>query len=99
MAAITLELEQAEQGALARFAESLGVTPTDVAYAALNHLMMRCEDPGLQLDIVETRNWRRDHLPLWSDSACAAYAYDRSLVDEPLPSRLFNGHIGRVSPG
>lgn len=96
MAAITLELEQAEHGALARFAESLGVTPTDVAYAALDHLMMRCEDPGLQLDIVETRNWRKDHPPLWSDAASAAYAYNGFADDEPLPSRLFNGHIGRL---
>lgn len=87
MSAIKIHLEQAERDAVVRFAEALGVSPEDVAYAALNQLMMRGEDPALQSDIVETREWRKHNLPLWSDSACSVHAYEGKADDEPSPRR------------
>lgn len=89
MSAIKLHVEQAERDAIVRFAEKLGVSPEDVAYTGLNRLMMRADDPELQRDIVETREWRKHNLPLWSDSACSVHAYEGKGDDEPSPSRLF----------
>ena len=63
MNTIKLELEAEEYGVVERFAEVLGVAPGDVAYAALHRLMMTCDDPAVGRDIVETRAWRRHHLP------------------------------------
>lgn len=83
MSAIKLHLEQAERDAVVRFAEEIGVSVEDVAYAALNRLMMRAEDPELQRDIVETRDWRKDNLPLWADSACSVHAYEGKPDAEP----------------
>jgi len=45
--------------------------------------MMRAEDPELQRDIVETRDWRKDNLPLWADSACSVHAYEGKPDAEP----------------
>lgn len=63
MNTIKLELEAEEYGVVERFAEVLGVAPGDVAYAALHRLMTTCDDPAVGRDIVETRAWRRHHLP------------------------------------
>lgn len=87
MSVIKLHLEQAERDTVARYAETLGVTVEDVAYAALNRLMMCAADPELQGDIKETREWRKHNLPLWSDSACSVHAYEGKADDEPSPSR------------
>ena len=87
MSAIKLHLEQAESDVIARFAESLHVSPEDVAYAALNRLMQIRDDPGVGQDIVEAREWRKNNLPLWSDSACSVHAYEGKPDDEPSPCR------------
>lgn len=88
MSTIKLHLEQAEHDTIVRFAESLGVSSEDVAYAALNRLMLECRDPELQKDIVETRSWRSNNLPLWSDSACYVHAYEGKADEEPERSRF-----------
>jgi hypothetical protein len=87
MSAIKLHFEQAERDAIDRFARALNVTAEDVAYAAMNRLMMRCEDPDVARDIIETREWRQHNLPLWSDSACSVHAYEGKQDDEPARSR------------
>jgi pyrroloquinoline quinone (PQQ) biosynthesis protein C len=87
MSAVKLHLEQAEYDALLRYAEALGVSPEDVAYAALNRLMLQGRSTEVNLDIVETREWRRHNLPLWSDSACSVHAYEGKADDEPAQSR------------
>lgn len=87
MSAIKLHLEQAERDAVDRFAKSLNVPVEDVVYAALNRLMLAARDEDLCRDIMETRNWRRDNLPLWSDSACAVHAYEGKPDEEPSPCR------------
>ena len=82
MNTIKLELEAEEYGVVERFAEVLGVAPGDVAYAALHRLMMTCDDPAVGRDIVETRAWRRHHLPAWSGPAHSAHAYGGRTDDE-----------------
>jgi hypothetical protein len=89
MSAIKVHLEQAEYDAVVRYAEALGVSPEDVAFAALNRLMLTTPKADVNRDILETRAWRRQNLPLWSDSACAVHAYEGKPDDEPEPSRMF----------
>lgn len=87
MSAIKIHLESAESDAVSRYAEALHVKPEDVAYAALNRLMLQGRDPSVQKDIQETALWRRDNLPLWSDSAASVHAYEGKHDAEPEPSR------------
>jgi hypothetical protein len=82
MAAIKIQLEAAELAAVTRLAEALRVKPEDIAYAALNRLMLDAENSELHTDIKHTREWRDDNLPLWSDSATSIHAYE-SMPDEP----------------
>jgi len=89
MSGIKLHLDQGESDAVARFAAALGVRPEDVAFAALNRLMTKTEDPELRRDVVETRDWRKHNLPMWSDSACSVHAYEGKPDDQPAP-----GHKG-----
>ncbi len=89
MSAIKLHLEQAERDAIDRFAQALRVSPEDIVYAALNRLMLQCDNPEVCRDIGETRDWRRNNLPLWSDSACSVHAYEGKGDEEPTPSRRF----------
>ena len=86
MSGIKLHLEAAELAAIQRFADRLNVRPEDVAYAALNRLMMNCRDPDVAADVKETKAWRRENLPLWSDSAGSVHAYEGMPDDEPTPN-------------
>ena len=88
MSAIKIYLEQAEYETMVRYAESLGVSLEDVAYAALNRLMLVCNNPEVHQDIVETRNWRANNLPLGSDSACYVHTYEGKPDEEPTHSRF-----------
>lgn len=87
MSSIKLHLEYAEYDAVCRYAQALGVSPEDVAYAALNRLMLACDSAEVHRDIAETREWRRHNLPLWSDSAGSVHAYEGKPDDEPQRSR------------
>ncbi len=87
MATIKLHLEAAEYDAIERFAAAAGTKPEAVLYAAMNRLMLQARDPALRTDILETREWRRQNLPLWADSACSVHAYEGKADDEPEPSR------------
>ena len=87
MSAIKIHLEMAEIDAVQRYADSLHVKPEDVAYAALNRLMLTARDPVVQQDIRETSQWRHHNLPLWSDSAASVHAYEGKHDAEPEPSR------------
>jgi hypothetical protein len=86
MSGIKLHLEAAELAAIQRFADKLNVRPEDVAYAALNRLMMNCRDPEVAADVKETKAWRSENLPLWSDSAGSVHAYEGMPDDEPTPN-------------
>ena len=87
MPTVKIQLEQAEFDAVNRYAETLAVKPEAVAYAALNRLMLEARRPEIGTDIVETAAWRRDNLPLWSDSAGGPHVYEGKADDEPEPSR------------
>jgi hypothetical protein len=87
MSAIKIRLDDEELAAVERYATLLKVKAEDVAYAALNRLMMQSRDETVRADIVETRAWRADNLPLWSDSAHSVHAYEAQHDDEPQPSR------------
>lgn len=87
MSSIKIRLEMAEMNTVQRYAESLGVKPEDVAYAALNRLMLNARNPEVEQDIRETSQWRRNNLPLWSDSAASVHAYEGKHDAEPEPSR------------
>ncbi|HWA85192.1 MAG TPA: hypothetical protein VG710_03125 [Opitutus sp.] len=87
MSAIKLHLEQAEYDAVVRCARTLNVNPEDVVYAGLNRLMLARNDSSVARDVVETRNWRRHNLPMWSDSACSVHAYEGKPDDEPAPAK------------
>lgn len=88
MPTIKLHLEQAENDAVVRFAESLNVSPEAVLYAALDRLMLDARNPELRTLIPETWAAHRDSLPLWSDSAASVHAYEGKADDEPHPSRF-----------
>ncbi len=87
MPTISIHLEAEEFDAVERLAESLGIKPEDVAYSALNRLMLVARDPEVKNDIRQTREWRHGNLPLWSDSACSRHAYEGKPDDQPRPSR------------
>ncbi|HVU36188.1 MAG TPA: hypothetical protein VHE61_22305 [Opitutaceae bacterium] len=88
MSTIRLHLERAEYDAVSRYAEALGVTTEDIVYAALNRLMLTCENADVNRDIAETREWRRANLPVWSDSAGSVHAYEGKPDDEPERSKF-----------
>lgn len=88
MSTIKLHLERAEYDAVSRYAEALGVDVQDVAYAALNRLMLTSADGDVSRDVAETREWRHNNLPLWSDSAGSVHAYEGKPDDEPRRGRF-----------
>ena len=87
MSAIKVHLDAEELAAVERYADTLHVKAEDVAYAALNRLMMQGRDKAVRADILDTKAWRRDNLPLWSDTAHSVHAYEAQHDDEPMPSR------------
>lgn len=87
MSTLKIHLEMAELDPVLRYASSLHVKPEDVAYAALNRLMLKARDPEIEKDIRETSQWRHHNLPLWSDSAASVHAYEAKHDAEPEPSR------------
>ncbi len=88
MSSIKLHLEAAEYDAVCRHARTLGVSAEDILYAALNRLMLSAGNPEVARDITETREWRRNNLPMWSDSAGSVHAYEGKADDEPERSRF-----------
>jgi hypothetical protein len=87
MSAIKIRLEMAEIDVIERYAASLGVKAEDVAYAALNRMMLTARNPEVEKDVRETSQWRHHNLPLWSDSAASVHAYEGKHDAEPEPSR------------
>jgi len=68
MNVVKIQLAHAEGVAVEHFAEVLGVSTEDVAYAALHQLMLRSHEPQVQHDVVHTRGLRHQSLPPWSDT-------------------------------
>jgi hypothetical protein len=89
MSANKLQLRDEEYEAVQRYAESIGVKTEDVAYAALNRLMLqlKTDEPAIRQDIIETKDWRPDNLPLWSDTARSVHLYEGKNDAFSVPSR------------
>ncbi|MBI5769420.1 MAG: hypothetical protein HZA93_16620 [Verrucomicrobia bacterium] len=73
MSAVQIHLEYTEIAAVEYYAETLGVSPEDIAYAALHELMLRAKDPEVQHRIVRTRSARRATPAPWGDSKHATH--------------------------
>ena len=76
MPAIKIYLEDEEYAPVARLAEELHLHPEDVAYAALNRMMLNLSDAEVRADITHTHYWRRANLPQWGDHARSVHAYE-----------------------
>ena len=81
MATIKLHVENEELVAVKRLGDALKVSPDDVAYTALHRLMLQSNDPEVRAEILQVRDWRRNTLPQWSDTAHSVHVYE-SLPDE-----------------
>jgi hypothetical protein len=88
MSAIKIHLPDEELSAVRRYAEEIGVTPEDLAYAALNRMMLqtKVESDEIDREIVEAREWRKNNLALWSDSARSVHIYEGKGDDPSAPS-------------
>ncbi|MBI5424233.1 MAG: hypothetical protein HZA32_09090 [Opitutae bacterium] len=87
MSAIKLHLEDAEMHPVLRLAKLLHVEPEDIAYAALNRLMLQGRDAEAQNDIIQTKKVRETQLPLWADSAGSVHAYEGMPDCDPARSK------------
>jgi hypothetical protein len=87
MSAIKIHLEDAEYQPVERLAELLHVKPEDVAFAALNQLMLHARDEEIQAEIKRASHWRSNTLPLWADSAGSVHAYEGMPDCEPSQSK------------
>lgn len=84
---IKIHLDAAEMQPVTRLARALHVEPEDVAYAALNRLMLEARDPKIQTEIVNLKVSRKNNLPLWADTAGSVHAYEGMRDCEPEHSK------------
>ena len=83
MFAIKIHLDPAEHAVLSRFASVLRASPEDIAYAALDRLMRQSDDPQIRNEILETKQWRHENLPIWADCERSVHAYHACADDLP----------------
>lgn len=83
MPSIKVYLDDEEFAPISRLAEDLNLHPEDIAYAALNQLMLKCHDADIRADITHSHFWRRANLPSWGDSARSVHAYEGKADDPP----------------
>ena len=88
MSAIKIHLEDAEMNPVHRLAELLHVTPEDIAYTALDRLMLQARDPELQKEILDSVVRRVTTLPRWADSAGSVHAYEGMPDCDPQRSKF-----------
>jgi hypothetical protein len=84
---IKIHLDEAEMSPVERLADHLQVTPEDIAYAALNRVMLVARDPAVQEEIVHLKRAKENNLPLWADTAGSVHAYEGMRDVEPEHSR------------
>lgn len=87
MPTIKIHLEDAEMNPVLRLAELLHVKPEDVAYTALNRLMLHAREPELQKEILDGVISRESTLPLWADTAGSVHAYEGMPDCDPARSK------------
>lgn len=84
---IKIHLDEAEMKPVIRLARALHVEPEDVAYAALNRLMLEARDPAVQSEIINLKLAKANNLPLWADTAGSVHAYEGMRDCEPEKSK------------
>lgn len=84
---IKIHLDDAEMNPVSRLARVLHVEPEDIAYAALNRLMLEARDPATQAEIVNLKSAKVSNLPLWADTAGSVHAYEGMRDCEPEHSK------------
>jgi hypothetical protein len=84
---IKIHLDDAEMNPVVRLARLLHVEPEDVAYAALNRLMLQAREPAVQSEIVNLKHAKAANLPLWADTAGSVHAYEGMRDCEPEQSK------------
>lgn len=67
--------------AVARLAKSMQVSLDELAFCALNRLMLQPQDPELGAEARRLKEERRTTLPTWSDTAHSVHVYE-SKPDE-----------------
>lgn len=87
MSTIKIHLDAAEFDPVERLADALGVRTEDVAYAALNRLMLQARDATVQAEIVGLSQTKANNLPLWADTAGSVHAYEGMPDCEPTRSK------------
>ncbi|PTY05173.1 hypothetical protein DB347_17040 [Opitutaceae bacterium EW11] len=85
MPAIKIHLEDEEYAPICRLADQLHLSTEDIAYAAINRLMMQSTDTEIRADIRQTHAWRGSNLPRWGDSARSVHAYEGKADDHSVP--------------
>lgn len=76
MPTIKIHLDDEEFAPIQRLAMDLRLSPEDIAYTAMNRLMLRSAEPEIRADIMQTHSWRGSNLPRWSDTARSVHAYE-----------------------
>jgi hypothetical protein len=84
---IKIHLDDAEAHPVRRLARKLNVSPEDIAYSALDRLMLNARDEAVQAEIMQARSGRKDNLPLWADTAGSVHAYEGMPDCEPEKSK------------
>ena len=78
MPSIKIHLEAEEYEPIQRLAKQLDIEIKDIAYTAINRLMMKQTDEDIQKAIQNTHKWRKQDLPIWADKAQEIHAYEGS---------------------
>ena len=91
MPAIRLHVESEELVAVKRLADALKVSPDDIAYAGLHRLMLERDDAGIRSEILQVRDWRRNTLPPWSDTAHSVHIYESKPDEQQHPRTASRG--------
>jgi hypothetical protein len=84
---IKIHLEDAEAHPVQRLARKLNVSAEDIAYAALDRLMLHAREEPVQAAILSSRAGRDQNLPLWADTAGSVHAYEGMPDCEPEKSK------------
>ena len=85
MPMLKLHLDEEEIAPVRRLAQELNLRPEDVAYAALDQLMMAQDSGEIRSAILYAHSWRTSNLPQWADSARSVHAYEGMPDDYPAP--------------
>jgi hypothetical protein len=90
MDGIKIHLDAAEQAAVRRHAEALGVNCEDIAYVALKRLMLelKAHEKEIDQEIVNTRDSHHPFAPLWNESD-SIYRHGSGVDDASMPSGWF----------